>query len=119
MGRLKRCLIAAVLTVASAAIVHAADYYAFEQITVAAVSIGFTNATIVQGTTHKQATQAVCRVETAQLRYRFDGTAPTSAVGTLLEIGDTLTISEPISMVQFRAIRTGAVSGVLSCSYVG
>lgn len=92
-------------------------YTAFEQITVAAVSIGFTSATINEGSGHPQATIASCRLETAQIRYRVDGTAPTSSVGTLLEIGDIITLTSPDLVRNFRAIRTGGTSGVLDCSY--
>ena len=93
------------------------SYVAFEQVTVTATAIGFTAATINQGNGHPGAAIAVCRLETAQIRYRLDGTAPTSSVGTLLEIGDYLTLSGSDLLVNFSAIRTGSSSGVLDCNY--
>lgn len=79
----------------------------YEQLTVANTSIGITAATINS--------MAACslRLETAQIRFRLDGTAPTSTVGTLLEIGDVLVINNIIDARAARFIRTGAVSGVL------
>lgn len=91
--------------------------FQFEQITVAASSIGFTSATIQAGNGHPQMNKAVCRLETAQIRFRVDGTAPTSSVGTLLEVGDILTLTDPNELQQFRSIRTGATSGLLDCAY--
>jgi hypothetical protein len=38
---------------------------------------------------------ATCRLETAEIRYQVDGTAPTTTVGTLLEVGDVLTAQRP------------------------
>lgn len=94
---------------------QAISYVAFEQITVAGTSIGFTAAAITPSGS-PEASVAACRLETAQIRWRIDGQAPTSSVGTLLEIGDTVVISGHDSMVRFRAIRTGS-SGTLDCTY--
>ena len=57
------------------------------------------------------------RLETAQIRFTLDGTAPTTAVGTLLEVGETLALENRGELTGFRAIRTGATSGVLSVEY--
>lgn len=94
----------------------AISYIAFEQITVANVSIGFTAATITPGGL-PEATIASCRLETAEIRWRIDGQVPTTTVGTLLEIGDTIVITGHDSLVRFRSIRTGGSSGTLSCHY--
>lgn len=51
-------------------------------------------------------------LETAQLRARGDGTAPTSSEGELVNVGDTVMLDESeIGAMNF--IRTGATSGVL------
>jgi hypothetical protein len=91
-------------------------YLGFEQLTVAGTAGGFTAATIDAVGGHPQATRAVCRLETAQIRYRYDGTAATATVGTLLEIGDVLTLDGYDALKVFSAIRTGGTSGVLDCS---
>lgn len=94
---------------------QAISYVAFEQITVAGSSIGFTAASITPSGL-PEATIATCRLETAQIRWRIDGQAPSSTVGTQMEIGDTLVITGHDSLVRFRSIRTGS-SGQLNCTY--
>ena len=52
-------------------------------------------------------------LETAQIRFRGDGTAPTSTTGTLMEVGDQIYLTEEqVENMQF--IRTGGTSGVLN-----
>ena len=55
----------------------------------------------------------VGRLETAQVRFRTDGTAPTTEEGLLLNVGDIITIRGLTNLVDFKAIRTGSTSGVL------
>lgn len=58
------------------------------------------------------------RLETAQIRFTVDGsTAPTTAIGRLLEVGEVLILESIEEMEAFAAIRTGAVSGVLDVEY--
>ena len=61
--------------------------------------------------------EVFCTLETAQIRYTLDGTAPTTTVGHLLEIGDTLTIQGRDNIVRFRAIRTGSTSGTIMATF--
>ena len=56
-------------------------------------------------------------LETGEIRYRLDGTAPTTTVGTIMEIGDTKTIYGYKNIRDFKAIRTGGTSGELHCKY--
>jgi len=51
-------------------------------------------------------------VETAAVRWRDDGTAPTSSVGMFLDIGSTLTYMGDISKVQFVAVSGSPVIDV-------
>lgn len=60
---------------------------------------------------------AYCRLETAQIRYTLDGTAPTTTVGWLLEIGETLELESRAELEGFKAIRTGGTSGTLEVEY--
>lgn len=54
------------------------------------------------------------RLETAQVRFRVDGLgAVTTSEGTLLEVGDFLSIPGFTALSQWRAIRTGGSSGVI------
>lgn len=102
-------------------IMQAVSYIAFEQITVDNTAGGksFTAAKVEPDGSGggRQADTAVCRLETAEIRYTTDGTTVTSAVGTLLEPNDVLTISGHDSIMRFRAIRTGGTSGQLDCTY--
>ena len=56
-------------------------------------------------------------LETGQIRWTIDGTAPTTTVGHLLEIGQTLTFNSRQQCRGFRAIRTGTTSGALKVTY--
>jgi hypothetical protein len=54
-------------------------------------------------------------LETAQIRWRDDGTAPTAAVGHLLEVGQVLEYDGDLNKISF--IRTGGTSGSLPATY--
>ena len=85
----------------------------FEQVTVAATAIGFTLSTM------GDVDRAIVQIETAQVRYRYDGvTVPTATVGTLADTGDLLVVDGPEALANFRAIRTGGVSAILNCTYL-
>lgn len=117
---MKRTLAALLVCLAVAVVaLEAVSYIAFEQLTVAAAATAFTAAKVEPDLSggSRQADTAQCRLETAQIRYTVDGTTPTAGVGTLLEIGDNLVISGHDSIMRFRGFRTGAVSGVLDCTY--
>lgn len=85
----------------------------FEQVTIdaAAGGVGLTAATY---STHKK---AHITVETAQIRYRANGEAPTSATGHLLNPGNILDLDSNEDIVNFKAIRTNATSGLISVTY--
>jgi len=112
-----RTLILALL-VLSPVSAWAQNYVATEQITVSNTAIGFTAATINQGSGHPQALQASCRLEGAQIRVAIDGNGPTDAIGTQVEIGDVLQITGHDLLTRFRAIRTGGTDATLNCIYV-
>jgi hypothetical protein len=99
------------------ALVSAANYIAYEQITVAGTAIGFTVAKIT-APGRPQATVATCRLETAEIRYTLDGvTTPTSTVGTPLEPLEGITFNGHDVLEKFLAIRTTGSSGTLNCVY--
>ena len=55
-------------------------------------------------------------LETAAIRARGDGTAPTTTEGQLINVGDEIILSESeIRRMQF--VRTGATSGVIKGHY--
>lgn len=82
----------------------------YESITVAdtAVGIGASTLTLVL-------VDGVCsgRLETAQVRFRVDGTDPTASEGVLIETGDFVVIRGLGNLTRFKAIRTGGSSGTL------
>lgn len=58
------------------------------------------------------------RLETAQIRFTLDGsTAPTTAIGRLLEVGEILELESVEEIEAFAAIRTTGTSGVLDIEY--
>ena len=91
---------------------------AFETITVSTISIGFTTATIVNSTTGLTADYAFFTLETADIRYRVDGTAPTSAVGHAAAAGGTgYYICGRQAVQAFRAIRSGGSDSTMRATY--
>lgn len=117
---LKRCLSALIVACALSATLAAVSYTKFEAVTVAAASIGFTAANINNLTgAHPPATQAVCSLETAQIRYTLDGSTPSASAGVIWDIGTTLQFNGNDTLNNFRAFRTGASSGQLNCHYFG
>nr|QNO41555.1 hypothetical protein MPGNBCFJ_00019 [Methanosarcinales archaeon ANME-2c ERB4]QNO42069.1 hypothetical protein NIICAKKE_00019 [Methanosarcinales archaeon ANME-2c ERB4]QNO42284.1 hypothetical protein OEDCDHIP_00001 [Methanosarcinales archaeon ANME-2c ERB4]QNO42439.1 hypothetical protein ADMFNEEM_00005 [Methanosarcinales archaeon ANME-2c ERB4]QNO42689.1 hypothetical protein GKPKHNMI_00011 [Methanosarcinales archaeon ANME-2c ERB4] len=83
----------------------------YESITVADSAIGGTAATYLE------ATRAEMTLETAQIRFRVDGTNPTSSEGHLVEVSDVIILNSAAQIANFKAIRTGATSGVLKVTY--
>jgi len=83
----------------------------YESITVADSAIGLTAAKYLD------AEHAEITLETAQIRFRLDGTDPTSSEGHLVEVGDVITLNSAAQIAGFKAIRTGSTSGVLKVTY--
>jgi hypothetical protein len=91
----------ALLTVA----VGAQTAASYQSVTVAASAVGVTcSAADVR---------MFATLETAQVRYRIDGSDPTSSEGHVLNAGDSLVLTGYGNIAAFRAIRTGSTSGVL------
>jgi hypothetical protein len=88
----------------------------FEQVTVSTDSIGFTAATYAP-TGAVPADMAVVVVESAAIRYRDDGPAPTSTVGVPIAAAGAITVcgTKPIRSIRF--IRSGGSDATLSVSY--
>ena len=89
--------------------------YNYESITVTDTAIGLT-ASILNTTIKPK--RAFLTIETAQLRYRYDGTDPTDTEGHILNpVVNYLIIEGWHNLNNFKAIRTGAISGVIKVSY--
>ena len=87
--------------------------YAFEQVTIDN-TVGGKGLTVA---TYDASKKAIISVETAQIRYRVDGGAPTTTIGHVADIGDTIELESAEELVNFKAIRTGLSSGLISVSY--
>ena len=65
-----------------------------------------------------EAKWAMCRLETAEIRYTLDGTtAPTASVGAVLEPMEWLMLESAKRIRNFRGFATGSSSGNLKCFY--
>jgi|LGVE01.1.fsa_nt_gb hypothetical protein len=88
------------------------DSFNYESITVADAAIGLTPAK------YAGAVRAEITLETADIRYRKDGTDPASDEGHPVRIDDTIVLRSATDIVTFKAIRTGSTSGVLKVTYL-
>lgn len=88
-----------------------------ETMTVTGSVVQFAGATVAA---IDESPNSVCSgvLETAQVRFTYDGTTPTSTVGTPLEIQQAVVIEGLGNITNFKAIRTGGTSGVIywTCS---
>ena len=82
-----------------------------EEVTVAGTAIGLTSGT------YGDAIKAELTLEVAQIRVEKDGSDPTSSVGHVVDVGNTILLSSPNDIANFKAIRTGTTSGVLKVTY--
>ncbi len=90
--------------------------FAFESVTVSDTAGGLTAATY-NPAANGRAQRAYITVETAQIRYRLDGTDPTASVGHILEVGDILIIDGNANIANANFIRTGGTSGTIRVTY--
>ncbi len=91
----------------------------YESITVADTAIGITAGYLpssVIGCQYWKNIDLMCTLETAQVRFRLDGTSPTTSEGHILNAGDILYVKSCMEIYYFKAIRTGSTSGVLKCT---
>lgn len=86
----------------------------YAAVTVAGTAIGLLD-TITEAAIRKFGAnvKATVVVETAQVRYRADGTDPTASVGTPADPDDVIELESADEIVKFRAIRTGGTSAAL------
>ena len=87
----------------------------YESITVSTAAIGFTFGTFFTSTKH--ARRALVTVEDAQIRYRYDGTDPTSSEGHILNPMDVLTLTGLTNIRNFKAIRKGTTDAKLRVTF--
>lgn len=93
------------------AVATAQTAMSYESVTVAATAIGISSS--VYTVSGRNASLCTIATEDAPLRYRYDGTNPTSSEGVLIQSGSYLTLTGFANIKAFRAIRTTAVSATL------
>lgn len=82
--------------------------FAFETITVSSTAVGFTSATYNPST--GMAKRALLSCETNPIRFRYDGTNPTSSVGHALAAATMINITGDRAIQNFRMIASGSDS---------
>lgn len=112
MSRTILALMVALALILPAAPGHA-DTATFETITVSSTAVGISDSTL-NPTYRPRRVRCLITSETAQIRWRTDGTAPTSTVGHPLDAPGKLRISGYSDLVRFQAIRTGGSDATLS-----
>lgn len=89
--------------------------YDAEQITVAASAIGFTASKLNSSPKPKK---AIVTVEDAQLRYRMDGTDPTTSLGHLANPMDAIVLEGYSQLQNTKFIRKGSTSATIFVTYL-
>lgn len=108
--RLRRLCLWALLLIPAGVVAQVATY---ESLTIASTAVGLSSSMLTSN--GQQMNNCAGTLEAGQVRYRYDGTSPTSSEGLLLNVGDGITIATPyLSSIKF--IRTGSTSGVLKIS---
>ncbi len=82
----------------------------FEQLTI-------TSPAIALASIPEKANKAVMTVEDATLRYRDDGTNPTSTVGLKVFVGGTIVLHGRDSIQKFRVIKQGSSNSEINVAY--
>lgn len=88
-----------------------------EALTVSSVAIGFTASKYNPGGSLNQARVAILSTETDSLRYRVNGSNPTSSVGHLVPAGSSAVVCGYTAIEQFKAIRVSTDVAVYATFY--
>ena len=83
----------------------------YESITVSTTAIGITESKMKRGA--NPCCTAFITLEGANIRFRLDGTAPTTTEGHQLINGQNLTLASPSDIRKFLAIRDDATDATL------
>lgn len=97
-----------------------ADHYTvvgYESITITATVQSLTEAAFTDGVTGELADRAIITVEDAQIRYRIDGTDPTSSQGHLINPFSVIVLHTTRTIRDFRAIRATSTNATIRITY--
>lgn len=89
--------------------------YAFESVTVSTTSIGLTAGNFDNNT--ESVKRIIITIESAQIRWRYDGGAPTASVGHLNNPFDTIILVGRTNISNFRAIRAGSTDATIRVTF--
>lgn len=89
--------------------------FAFEELTISNTAIQLTADTFEDS--DGVAKRVVITIQDAQIRWRYDGTNPTTTVGHVSNPFDTIVLQTAGNIKNFRAIRKGSSNAELSVSY--
>jgi hypothetical protein len=65
------------------------------------------------------ASRALISAENGDFRYKVDGNSPSATEGHLVAAGDIIELGDAVLIQNFKAIRTGTISGKISVTYFG
>jgi len=88
--------------------------FAFGTINVLDKAVGFTYISNAQDNPHLR---AIITLEGGHIRYKYNGDKPTDTSGHLMEHGDKMTIEGKTNIDNFKAVKIGNKSGILSVTY--
>ena len=93
--------------------------FAFETVTASngGAAVGLTAGTYKPASGTGDAEECWITLATGDIRYRYDGSNPTTSVGHVLQAGRALRLKGQHQMANFKAIASGAADGVMSVSY--
>lgn len=112
---MRRIVLILALSVLLALPCGAVDGRTYEQLTVGATAVGISSSTL-QPTAQPQVKACQGVNQDAELRYRYDGTDPTSTVGTPLSSTGIIDIVDISTAQRLKFIRTGGTSAKLNIS---
>ena len=79
--------------------------FSFQSLTVGTTAVGITTQV-----GDLRGFRAVMSLEADQIRFRYDGTAPTATVGHLMNVGDRIVLEGRSNLEQFLAIRSSGAA---------
>lgn len=91
--------------------------FAFEQVTVNSTAVGLTEATYAPSGNPRARRAVIQNVGSRVVRYKTDGSAPTSSSGHQLAVGGVLTLETTHDIAAFRAVRESAFNSTLAITY--
>ena len=93
------------------------DAFDYEDITVSTASIGLTSSKYDIDSVRPSVQRVMCYNDAQPIRFRLDGTAPTSSVGHQMNDKDIIILEGYDNIEDFRAIRQGGTDSTLRCHY--